>query len=233
MSSGTAVKRWYEEDPLVHLVMNQMEKFPSELRQAVCRVVMRWAKEHLTYGREEYTGLKQLGRDKITSLMMSKQKRRWYDEDPASHQVFSTLSILDYEQRHLMAEQLIHYMKIALEYCQLHLNPLAPTQKINTYELERHLTRNPAGYLHSVRTKSSSNEPISEDIEAALLAQLDNASSAGAGIASQAQEVNDILDSIEIAEGNAREATPAEAQEASSPSSPLPDSEETLKQTPE
>lgn len=99
--------RWYEQNPYLAQAMEQL-RLAEPLAQAVIAQVINetYSMEKLTHVPNTF-GLKSVGKDKIQGLMRSKNKRRWYDEDPQVHQAVNLIYLMPDEGRLLCALRML------------------------------------------------------------------------------------------------------------------------------
>ena len=98
--------RWYDEQPLLSQAVRMMSAIAPQYQVMIAEAIIHHQPGHsLAYDSEK--GLKRMGSQKITALMKSQVKRRWYDQDPKVHQAFNHLFLMDQGRRHEMALKII------------------------------------------------------------------------------------------------------------------------------
>jgi hypothetical protein len=97
--------RWYDQEPELSALVQTMSHQSSEDQRLYCRMIIQ---VYTDWREAQYLAGNQLsiGPERHMALHKSKNKRRWYDEDPLIHRAFNYLYILDEETRYYLARQL-------------------------------------------------------------------------------------------------------------------------------
>lgn len=119
-------RRWHKDQrSSVTNAFNELEKIRPEYQQVIGQIMLTIA-EHMREKKREWErqnrrGLKELGHDKITGLMKSQNRRRWYDQDRVLHKVYQYLYILEQNGDPVLSNAMgrtVAYVKIYCDYCE-------------------------------------------------------------------------------------------------------------------
>ena len=102
----TTYKRWYDQNETLQDSVRLLEKLSPEVRRMIAAAIVQKL-PNLTRPQGHRRGLKQIGADKITGLLKSQQKKRWYDVDPILHQAFNCLYLMDETAREDVSGRMI------------------------------------------------------------------------------------------------------------------------------
>lgn len=105
--------RWYDTVPELSQAVRTMEKMPVKHQQLIASVIISYA-PMAEVAEKTDQGLKKVGGEKLMGLMKSKNKKRWYDQDPTVHQAFNYLFVMNEKMRYEIALKMIIAMS-ALE----------------------------------------------------------------------------------------------------------------------
>jgi len=105
--------RWYDRIPELSRAVALLEKAPRDWQQLIAGDITNAVELYELTGQEAH-GFKKLGTEKVMGLMKSKNKRRWYDQDPIVHQAFNYLFLMDDLRRYETAVRILFSLK-ALE----------------------------------------------------------------------------------------------------------------------
>ncbi|MDX2086179.1 MAG: hypothetical protein SFZ03_12415 [Candidatus Melainabacteria bacterium] len=97
--------RWYEQNPTLGRAVALMEKMPLVQQQCIAQEMIEFIRvEQLTSTNFEP---RNLGYEKVQGLMKSKQRARWYDQDPVIHRAFNDLYKMHDQGRHVIALKIL------------------------------------------------------------------------------------------------------------------------------
>ncbi|MBX2861451.1 MAG: hypothetical protein KTR14_09450 [Vampirovibrio sp.] len=107
--------RWHDRNPVLAEVIQKLEKMPTE-HMEVCARLMIGMCSNLKGGPKDDFSLVELGAEKTTGLMKSKNKRRWYDQNPVMHMAMNKLYLLSEKEQGVIAEKMIVSIRVLEEY---------------------------------------------------------------------------------------------------------------------
>lgn len=111
MPKKVGFTRWYDRNPELSQGVMLMEKAPFLVQLAVSRRIIEHVENERLLRKKEH-GLRELGTPKVTGLLKSKTKRRWYDEHPALHRAFNYLYMVEDEHRSELGLKIIIAVKL-------------------------------------------------------------------------------------------------------------------------
>ncbi len=115
MQDPTFHKRWYDKDETVSKAVRMLESFPGEIQTVIAEGSLKLAERECKI-RELMANLKSLGPEKVLGIHKSKNKRRYYDENPTVHNALNALFILSDENRLFLARHVLDIMNYIVEY---------------------------------------------------------------------------------------------------------------------
>lgn len=89
-----AIKRWYDRDPDLSWAVGILRQMQPEYQALFARHLLEFSHERLL-ARRARERVSQVGSEKISGLMKSQRRQRWYDQDKLMYRTFQKLSILE------------------------------------------------------------------------------------------------------------------------------------------
>jgi len=98
-------KRWYDIDDHLREMVETMERMTND-SQYLFGYLLCFLGEEVVKNQGKKEALKEMDWEKLTGLIKSKRKRRWYDQEPVLHKAFNMLYSLNDSDKILIGNQL-------------------------------------------------------------------------------------------------------------------------------
>ena len=116
-------QRWYDKDPVLYKVVQQMHDMPHEVLSILAHGIIRYA-EHDSYLRDCLEKCrKNLSKEKVLGLHKAQQRKRWHDSHTMTRELFKNLYILNPKEQRFIADKstdLILMIQLYLSQCKLY-----------------------------------------------------------------------------------------------------------------
>jgi hypothetical protein len=121
-------RRWHDNDPDLLIALERLAQCPPEQQQMLAQLLLDTT-DVVGMSYQQDSRLKNLGSERVMSLMRAKARRRWYDKDVTLHKAMMSIMMVMDTYRTLLGRRLGHAIQAIETYtlwCKSEGMPLDP-----------------------------------------------------------------------------------------------------------